>query len=338
MHIQQAFHLLLERRDLTAPQMESAMRELMAGIATPVQIGAFLVALRMKGETVTEIAAAARVMRELADRVDLPRDRLTDIVGTGGDGASIFNVSTASVFVAAAAGARVAKHGNRAVSSKSGAADVLEAAGVRLELSPAQVAACVDKCGVGFMFAPRHHGATRYASPIRKELATRTLFNLLGPLTNPACAPRQVLGVYDRRWVVPMAQVLAELGSEHVLVVHSADGLDELSIAAPTYVAELRDGRVESYELEPASLGIAGGSLEALKANDAAHSLSIIRGAFAGVAGPATEIIALNAGAAIYVSGLGRDLADGVAQARAMLGSGAAARKLDEFVATTQAL
>jgi anthranilate phosphoribosyltransferase len=336
MHIQTAFHHVLERRDLSAAQMEAAMRELMSGVASPVQIGAFLVALRMKGETVTEIAAAARVMRELAEPVDLPRERLTDIVGTGGDGASIFNVSTASVFVAAAAGARVAKHGNRAVSSKSGAADVLEAAGVKLELSPTQVAQCVARCGVGFMFAPRHHGATRHAAPVRKELATRTLFNLLGPLTNPAQAPRQVLGVYDRRWVLPLAQVLAELGSEHVMVVHAADGLDEISIAAPAFVSELCGGRIESYTLDPQDLGVARSPLDSLRAADAQHSLSIIRGAFGGALGPAADMIALNAGAAIYVSGLASSLSDGLAQARALLASGAAARKLDEFVQTTQ--
>ena len=336
MSIASAIRELVEGRDLTREAMTAAMRELMAGDATPAQIAAFLVALRMKGETVTEIAAAARVMRELAEPVGLPAEGLLDIVGTGGDGASIFNVSTASVFVAAAAGARVAKHGNRAVSSKSGAADMLEAAGVCLDLDAGRIAACVEACGVGFMFAPRHHGATRHAAPVRKELGVRTLFNLLGPLTNPARAPRQLLGVFARRWVEPVAQVLGELGSEHVLVVHSDDGLDELSIAAGSEVAELRDGKVRTYRVTPESVGVAPGSLDSLRVRDAVESLALIRAAFAGAAGPAAEMIAYNAGAAIHVAGLAPDIGAGVVRARMLLQNGAAARKLEAFVAQTR--
>ena len=243
MDIATAIARVVEQRDLTASEMESVMRSIMTGQATPAQIGGFLVGLRMKGETVDEIAAAAKVMRELATRVDVGGPHLVDTCGTGGDGASTFNISTASAIVTAAAGGRVAKHGNRSVSSSSGSADVLETAGVKLDLTPAQVAACIDQVGVGFLFAPQHHSAMKHAIGPRKEMRVRTLFNLLGPLTNPAGAPNQVLGVFSPDWVEPLAQVLKQLGSEHVLVVHAEDGLDEISIAAPTRVAELNKDR-----------------------------------------------------------------------------------------------
>ncbi len=331
-----ALQVLVEGRDLSADQAADAMRQIMAGTASPAQIGAYLVALRMKGETTTEIAASARVMRELALAVELPRERLIDIVGTGGDGASIFNVSTAASFVAAAAGARVAKHGNRSVSSKSGSADVLEAAGVNLELGPEQVAECVQRLGVGFLFAPRHHGAMRHAVGPRRELGLRTMFNLLGPLTNPARAPRQVLGVYDRRWLRPLAEVMRELGSEHVLVVHAEDGLDEFSIAAATRVAELRAGEISEYRFSPEQAGIDIGSLAALRVADAAQSLVLLRQALAGLPGPASDIVALNAGAGLYVAGLATSIAAGVTRAQQAMAEGAAVRRFNDFIELTK--
>lgn len=338
MSLAAALKLLVAHQDLSAIEAEAAMREIMAGTATPVQIGAYLIALRMKGETVTEIAASARVMRALAEPVLLPREHLVDIVGTGGDGASIFNVSTAASFVAAAAGARVAKHGNRSVSSKSGSADVLEAAGVNLDLSSAQVAHCVQSLGIGFMFAPRHHGAMKHAVLPRRELGLRTMFNLLGPLTNPAQAPCQVLGVFDRCWLRPLAEVMRELGSEHVLVVHAEDGLDEFSIAADTLVAELRTGAITEYRIGPRELGIPAGSLDALRVQNAGESLLQVRAALSGAPGPARDIVAINAGAALYVSGRVGSIAEGVVLATTVMASGLANRRLDEFVALTRSL
>ena len=256
MNLPQAIAAVIDHRDLNSRDMEEVMRLIMTGQATPAQIGGFLVGLRMKGETVEEIAAAARVMRELATHVHISGPHLVDTCGTGGDGASTFNISTASAIVTAAAGARVAKHGNRSISSSSGSADVLEAAGVRLDLDPEQVAACVDRVGVGFLFAPQHHSAMKYAIGPRREMRVRTLFNLLGPLTNPAGAPNQVLGVFSPLWVEPLARVLKQLGSEHVLVVHAEDGLDEISIAGPTRIAELKDGEITVYSISACRLGI----------------------------------------------------------------------------------
>jgi anthranilate phosphoribosyltransferase len=336
MGIAAALKKLVEHRHLEAAEAEAAMREIMAGEATPAQIGAYLVALRMKGETVAEIAASARVMRALAEPVTLPRERLIDIVGTGGDGASTFNVSTAAAFVAAAAGARVAKHGNRSVSSKSGSADVLEAAGVDLGIAPAEVAECVQRLGVGFMFAPRHHGAMKHAVTPRRELGMRTMFNLLGPLTNPAQAPRQLLGVFDRRWLRPVAEVMRELGSEHVLVVHADDGLDEFSIAAPTSVVELRDGAIEEYRVEPEDFDLDRCALDTLRVADAGESLRLVRSALAGEPGGASAIVALNAGAALYVAGLSDDISAGVRRAAAAMEAGAALRRFDDFIALTR--
>jgi anthranilate phosphoribosyltransferase len=324
MDIATAIARVVEQRDLTASEMESVMRSIMTGQATPAQIGGFLVGLRMKGETVDEIAAAAKVMRELATRVDVGGPHLVDTCGTGGDGASTFNISTASAIVTAAAGGRVAKHGNRSVSSSSGSADVLETAGVKLDLTPAQVAACIDQVGVGFLFAPQHHSAMKHAIGPRKEMRVRTLFNLLGPLTNPAGAPNQVLGVFSPDWVEPLAQVLKQLGSEHVLVVHAEDGLDEISIAAPTRVAELNKGDISVYTVTPEDFGLQRADLSAIAVENAEQSLAMIEAVFADQPGPARDIVRLNAGAAIYAAGLASSLADGVALAAAVISSGKA--------------
>jgi anthranilate phosphoribosyltransferase len=300
------------------------MRSIMTGQATAAQIGGFLVGLRMKGETVDEIAAAARVMRELATAVDVSGPHLVDTCGTGGDGASTFNISTASAIVTAAAGGRVAKHGNRSVSSSSGSADVLEAAGVKLDLDPAQVAACIDQVGVGFLFAPQHHSAMKHAIGPRKEMRVRTLFNLLGPLTNPAGAPNQVLGVFSSDWVEPLAQVLKQLGSQHVLVVHAEDGLDEISIAAATRVAELRNGEISTYTITPEEFGMQRAGLDSLAVADAAQSLAMIEAVFDNRPGPARDIVCLNAGAAIYAADLMATLQQGVDLASEVIASGKA--------------
>ncbi|MDX1698360.1 MAG: anthranilate phosphoribosyltransferase [Thiohalobacterales bacterium] len=332
MDLPTAIAAVIDRKDLSAQDMQHVMQLIMTGEATPAQIGGFLVGLRMKGETVEEIAAAARVMRELATRVEVGGPHLVDTCGTGGDGASTFNVSTASAIVTAAAGGRVAKHGNRSVSSSSGSADVLEAAGVRLDLDPGQVAACVDKVGVGFMFAPQHHGAMKHAIGPRREMRVRTLFNLLGPLTNPAGAPNQVLGVFSEQWVEPLAEVLNELGSEHVLVVHADDGLDEISIAGPTRIAELHKGKITVYSIGPADFGMETADLSAITVDDAAGSLRLINAVFAGEPGPAHDIVALNAGAAIYAAGLTSTLADGVTLAIETIQSGRAKQTLQDLV------
>jgi anthranilate phosphoribosyltransferase len=332
MDLPQAITTLVEHRDLSGEDMYDVMHRIMTGQATPAQIGGFLVGLRMKGETVDEITAAARVMRELALHVHVSGPHLVDTCGTGGDGASTFNISTASAMVAAAAGARVAKHGNRSVSSSSGSADVLEAAGVRLDLDPEQVAACIEQVGVGFLFAPQHHGAMKHAIGPRREMRIRTLFNLLGPLTNPAGAPNQVLGVFSTRWVEPLARVLQRLGSEHVLVVHAEDGLDEISIAGPTRVAELKDGAITLYTVAPENFGMQSADLSTITVGDAAGSLALIRAVFAGQPGPASDIVALNSGAAIYAAGLATTLAAGVETAREIIHSGRASEILATLV------
>lgn len=334
----EALAILAEGNDLDAELMRAAMNEIMAGEADPAQIGGLLMALRIKGETPAEIAAAAEVMRSFASRVDIDLEGLTDIVGTGGDGASLFNVSTASAFVAAEAGVRVAKHGNRSVSSKSGAADVLEAAGCRLDLGPPEVARLIKELGVGFLFAPQHHSAMKHAIGPRKALGLRTLFNLLGPLTNPALAPNQVLGVFSAELVSPMAEVMAKLGSRHVMVVHSRDGLDEISAAAPTYVAELKDGAITEYELDPAEFGQVAESLDELTVADAAASLAIIESVLGGQPGPGHAMIALNAGAAIYVSGQADSLAEGIARASEILYEGRALERLRQYAKRSQGL
>lgn len=338
MDIQTAIRTVMRRQHLSRSEMGAVMRAIMTGEATSAQIGGFLVGLHMKGETVEEIAAAAEVMRELAARVVVDPTHLVDTCGTGGDAKGTFNVSTATAFVVAAAGGKVAKHGNRSVSSACGSADVLEAAGANLNLNPEQVAACIDRVGVGFLFAPRHHLAMKHAIGPRREMGVRTLFNLLGPLTNPAGAPHQLLGVFSERWVRPMAEALHELGSRQVMVVHSADGLDEISISAPTHVAELLDGEVREYILEPERCGVARVSLDAIRVGTAAESLAIIRRVYEGQAGPAADILTLNAGAAIYVARLAESLESGIERARRILASGAARDKLDEFVDYTNRL
>ncbi|MFC1589003.1 anthranilate phosphoribosyltransferase [Pseudomonadota bacterium] len=337
MDMQGAIKAVTEKQDLSAEDMTTVMRTIMTGEATPAQIGGFLVGLRMKGETVDEVAAAAAVMRDLSTKVDVEKEHLVDTCGTGGDSSGSFNISTASAFVVAAAGARVAKHGNRSISSKSGSADVLEAAGVNLELTPEQVADCVNEIGVGFMFAPMHHSAMKHAIGPRKEMAVRTIFNVLGPLTNPAGAPNQVLGVFSKDWVLPLAEVLKQLGSEHVLVVNAEDGLDEISIGSPTLVAELKDGEVKSYTIQPEDFGMKRADLSTIRAADAQDSLNIIKGVFDNQPGPAKDIVCLNAGASIYVAGLVDSLAAGIERAVEVIADGKAAEKLQELVAKTTA-
>ncbi len=339
MDIKGAIGAVVERRDLSEAEMAEVMRQIMTGGATPAQIGGFLVGLRMKGETVAEITAAARVMRELAARVevgDLPH--LVDTCGTGGDAAGTFNISTTAAFVAAGAGARVAKHGNRSVSSRSGSADVLEAAGVRLDLTPEQVAACIREVGIGFLFAPAHHGAMKHAIGPRREMGVRTVFNLLGPLTNPAGAPNQVIGVFDGRWVRPLAEVLARLGSRHVMVVHAEDGLDEISINAPTRVAELKAGEIREDVIDPEALGLTPAPLSAIAADSTADSLATLRSVLEGTPGPARDIVVANAGAAIYTAGLADTFPDGMERAAEAIDSGRALEKLERLVAFTQSL
>ncbi len=336
MNIQEATRALSKGQDLSGDEMGDIMRIIMQGDATPAQIGAVLTALHIKGETVEELTGAARVMRELAARVKVQSAQVADTVGTGGDGAGLFNVSTAAALVATAAGATMAKHGNRAATGKSGSADVLEAAGVNIALSPEQVGRTIDSVGIGFMFAPTHHGATRHAVGPRREIGIRTLFNLLGPLTNPAAAKWQLVGVFDQAWVHPLAEVFANLGSVHTLVVCSDDGLDEISIAADTAVTELRNGRIEDYRLSPEQFGITRQSLEGLVVQDAQQSLQMIRSALTGEAGPAADMVAVNAGATIYAADLAESLEQGVARAREVLQSKAAYTKLEELAAYTQ--
>ncbi|MCU7914354.1 MAG: anthranilate phosphoribosyltransferase [Candidatus Thiodiazotropha sp. (ex Gloverina cf. vestifex)] len=337
MEMQQAINKVLARQDLTADEMNRVMRTIMTGGATPAQIGGFLIGLRMKEETVAEITAAASVMRELASGVSVADlDNTVDIVGTGGDASGTFNVSTASMFVAAAAGCHVAKHGNRSVSSKSGSADALEAAGVRLDLTPQQVERCVREVGVGFMFAPGHHSAMKHAIGPRKEMGARTIFNVLGPLTNPADVPNQLLGVFNSDLLEPLAEVLQRLGSRHVIVVHSRDGLDEISIGDVTDAAELKDGQIRRFLIQPEDFGFKRSSLDSIKVNDAAESLSMIRGVLEDTSGPAKDIVVLNAGAAIYTAGIAPNLKAGVAKADEAIASGEARNRLDRLVVLTQ--
>ena len=333
MNIQQAIKSVITKQNLNEDQMHDVMNSIMTGQTTDAQIGAFLIGLSMKGETIEEITASAKVMRALATPVEIGNsDYLVDTCGTGGDGLGLFNISTASAFVVAAAGGKVAKHGNRSISSKSGSADVLECAGVNLDLSPRIIGQCVEEIGVGFMFAPAHHSAMKHAIGPRKELAVRTIFNVLGPLTNPAKAPNQVMGVYDKSLIEPIANVLKGLGSRHVMVVHSADGLDELSIADKTYVAELKEGVVTTYTIHPEKLGFVLGNLNDIKADDAEDSLNIIKDAFSGKKGAARDIISLNAGAAIYVCGLTDSLMSGIERSRLALSDGSAQQKLDDYI------
>lgn len=332
MDMQSAIRAVIEKRNLSSEEMTTIMRTVMAGEATPAQIGGFLVGLRAKGETVEEIAAAASVMRELAVPVRVAGPHLVDVVGTGGDGSGTFNISTTCTFVVAAAGGKVAKHGNRSVSSTCGSADVLEAAGVKIDLDAEHVARCIDEVGVGFMFAPRHHGAMKHAAGPRREMGIRTLFNLLGPLTNPAGAPNQLLGVFGSEWVEPLAHVLNRLGSRHVLVVHADDGLDEITISGPTRVAELRDNEVSTYTVTPEQFGMQRSDTATLKADSIGESLTIMRAVLDNTAGPPRDIVALNSGAAIYAAGLSEDLESAVVKALDTIASGAAKARLEALV------
>ena len=331
---QQALTALIDKRDLSKEEMLDVMHQIMQGELMPVQIAGFLIGLRTKGETVTEIAAAAQVMRELSTKVPVgDTEHLVDTCGTGGDGAHTFNISTGAALVAAAAGAKVAKHGGRSVSSTCGSADVLEALGVNVNLTPGQVAQSVQEIGVGFMFAPNHHSAMKHAAPVRRELGVRTLFNLLGPLTNPAGAKNQVMGVFHRDLVPKLAQVLKELGSRHVMVVHAADGLDEITLGGGTYVAELCGGTITEYTLNPQQFGLSLCASEKLAVHNIDEAKAMLLAALSDQAGAARDIVALNAGAAIYVSGAATSLSDGIAQAQAAIESGAAKGKLEALVA-----
>ena len=329
---------LLNSQDLSHNTMLDVMRKVMAGELSPVQISAFLIALRMKGETTVEIAAAATVMRELSTKVDIANTRyLVDTCGTGGDGIQTFNISTASAFVAAAAGAAVAKHGGRSVSSTCGSADVLEALGVNVNLTPEQVATCVNTIGIGFMFAPNHHSAMKHTAPVRCELGVRTLFNLLGPLTNPAAARRQVMGVFDKGLTSKLANVLQKLGSQHVMVVHGADGMDEISFSEHTYVAELKNGVVKEYLLHPTQFGLSVHNVNSIQVKNTEESkqmiLSVLKADASLEIKPAREIVLLNAGAAIYVAGLADTLQDAIKKAAMAIDSGAAYEKLAQLKA-----
>jgi len=327
-----------EGQHLEAQEMEATMHAIMSGSCTDAQIGGLLVALRCKGETVSEVAAAAGVMRGLASSVQCQSTDLLDVVGTGGDGTSTFNVSTTSALVAAAAGVKVAKHGNRSVSSSSGAADLLEAAGVNIELDANQVAQCVDNVGIGFMFAQRHHGAMRHAIGPRRELGMRTIFNVLGPLTNPASAPRQVMGVYSAHLVKPMAEVLQKLGSVAAMVVHGDDGMDEITIGTTTQVAELKDGSIQCYSIAPEEFGLTRSDVSTVKVSSAEQSLEVVKGVLANEPGPARDIVALNAGAAIYVAGVVADHRQGVERALQLLDDGSVQSKLDQLIEFTREL
>jgi anthranilate phosphoribosyltransferase len=334
-----ALHKLIGHGDLTADEMLEVMSQIMHGTYTPAQMAGILIALRMKGETVEEIAAAAQVMRELSTKVQVRSDaHLVDTCGTGGDGIQTFNVSTASAFVAAAAGAKVAKHGGRSVSSACGSADVLEALGINVNLTPHQVAQCVDEIGIGFMFAPNHHGAMKHAAPVRRELGVRTLFNVLGPLTNPAGARRQVVGVFDRALTGKLAHVLQRLGSEHVLVVHGADGMDEISFSGDTHVAELYAGEIREYVLNPVQFGMPLHQVEEIRVRNVDESKTILIDVLSGRPGPARDIVLLNAGAAIYVAGLAQTLSQAITLAARAIDEGGAARKLHQLAACTRAV
>ncbi len=338
MNVRQALAEVVAGRDLPFDDMLAAMRDIMSGEATPAQIAGLLVALRMKGETVDEITAAATVMRELSLKVFSACRPLLDTCGTGGDATGTFNISTASAFVVAGGGGFVAKHGNRSVSSASGSADLLEAAGAHIALPPAAIARCIEEVGFGFMFAQAHHSATRHAAGPRRELGVRTLFNALGPLTNPAGAPLQLVGLFSPEWVSRIAEVLRRLDVRRALVVHARDGLDEISIGAPTLIAELRDGTVTESEFDPHTLGIAPAPLDVLKVKDARASLALIERVFRNEPGPARDIVALNAGAALYLCALAPDLATGYRQAGELIASGAAGERFKRFIALTRQL
>ena len=334
---QEALQRTIEHREIFHDEMLHLMRQIMGGNITPLMTAAILTGLRVKKETIGEISAAARVMRELCTRVETPHNpNFVDIVGTGGDSAHTFNISTASAFVAAAAGATVAKHGNRSVSSKSGSADVLEALGARIDLTAPQVAECIRATGMGFMFAPNHHPAMKNVAPVRREMGVRTIFNILGPLTNPAGAPNTLMGVFHPDLVGIQVRVMQQLGADHVMVVWGKDGMDEISLGAATLVGELKNGEITEYEIHPEDYGLQMVSNRGLRVAGAAESKEMLLEALADTPGTPREIVTLNAGAALYTANLAGSVADGIARAREAIASGAARAKLDQFVAFTQ--
>lgn len=334
MRIEAALEQLIAGKDLRQEETGDLFRQMMSGNLGEAQMGALLIALRMKGETAEEVAGAARTMREFALGVEVDVPHLVDTCGTGGSGAKLFNVSTAAAFVAAAAGAHVAKHGNRKMTSQSGSADLLEAAGARIDLKPAQIARCIAELGLGFMFAPAHHGATRFAAPVRRELGVGTLMNVLGPLTNPAGAKRQLIGVFSAAWQRRLAEVAQLLGSERVLVVHAL-GLDEIALDGPTELCELNDGKIREYRIAPEEFGMRRQSAASLRADSAAASLKLVRAALTQPDCAAADIVALNAGAAIYAAGVAPSLADGVTLAQDAVASGLARQRFDDFARVT---
>ena len=344
---QDALVRVIEHREIFHDEMVALMRQIMGGEVSPVMIAAILIGLRVKKETVGEIAAAAQVMRELATRIEVPDDaNFVDIVGTGGDGAHTFNISTAAMFVAAAAGAKVAKHGNRGVSSSSGSADVLEAFGANIQLAPAQVSECLAETGIGFMFAPNHHPAMKNVAPVRREMGVRTIFNILGPLTNPAGAPNSLLGVFHPDLVGILVRVMQRLGARHVLVVHGKDNMDEVSLGAATMVGELKNGEVREYDIHPEDFGLAMQSNRSLRVAGAAESKDVVLAALgdaplsvpSAVEHTAREIVLLNAGTALYAANTVDSIGAGIAAAREAVASGAARAKLEQFVAVTRRL
>ena len=335
MDIQSAISQVSARRNLTREDMSEIILEILEGKVTDAQIGAFLIALSMKGETVDEVLGAVGVMRDLSTKVEIDEPNLIDTCGTGGTGIGIFNVSTTSALVASSCGAKIAKHGNRSATRKSGSADLLEQAGVSLSLTPEQVASCIQEIGLGFMFAQAHHSAMRYVVGPRKEIGQKSIFNVLGPLTNPASAKRQVLGVYDKKWMTPIAEVLDELGSEHLLIVHSRDGLDEISLASPTYMTEMRDGKISEYEVSPEDFNFETDTLEGLQVNSPQESLDLAKLALQGEHKKASSMICMTAGAALYVSDIANSLESGVELAKRSVESGEGLKKLNQLVEFT---
>ncbi len=335
---QQALQRTIEHREIFFDEMLSLMRQIMAGEVSPVMSAAILTGLRVKKETISEITAAATVMREMSTKVEVapPHEHFLDVVGTGGDGANTFNISTTTIFVAAAAGAQVAKHGGRSVSSKSGAADVIEALGVNLDLTPAQVAECIEATGIGFMYAPAHHSAMKNVAAVRREMGVRTLFNILGPLTNPASAPNTLMGVFHPDLVGIQARVMQRLGANHVLVVHGLDGMDEVSLGGATLVGELKNGQVSEYEIHPEDFDIPMASSRNLRVEDAIESRAMLLGVLDNQPGPPRDIVVFNAGVALYAANLVDSISEGIARAREVVASGAARARLDEFVRFTQ--
>ncbi len=335
MDIQSAISQVSSGKNLTKDDMSEIILEILEGKVTDAQIGAFLIALSMKGETVDEVIGAVSVMRDLSTKVEINAPNLIDTCGTGGTGIGIFNVSTTSAFIASSCGAKIAKHGNRSATRKSGSADLLEQAGVSLSLTPEQVASCIEEVGLGFMFAQAHHSAMRHVVGPRKEIGQKSIFNVLGPLTNPASAKRQVLGVYDKKWMTPIAEVLNELGSEHLFIVHSRDGLDEISLACPTYVTEMKNGKISEYEISPEDFNFKTTSLDGLQVNSPQESLNLAKLALQGEHEKASSMICMTAGAALYLSDIASSLEAGVELAKSSLESGAGLKKLNQLVEFT---